>query len=130
MRRLLWGKKQFLSLFLLLTPIVFADNTSSYEDFARTHAIIGIESTRTVKFVYRNMMKHGWQGKPIKVADIDGVYYIFDGHHRFFSAKKAGIPVEYEIVPEENWIDYFYRSADEILSAADYALDFDDDIRL
>jgi RHS repeat-associated protein len=87
----------------------------------KTHPISGNPSSRTVAD-YVKKIKNGKSIDPIKVAEItnqNGVerLYVLDGHHRVEAAIRTNTKIKYEVISPENYKNYNYDNADEILDA-------------
>jgi uncharacterized ParB-like nuclease family protein len=82
-----------------------------------TENLNGAKSSETVG-ANMAILNSGGSLKPIKVAQINGKLYVLDGHHRVEAARRTQKSVSYEIVPENQYKDYGYKSATEITHAA------------
>ncbi|MFJ2816854.1 ParB/RepB/Spo0J family partition protein [Streptomyces sp. NPDC087294] len=83
----------------------------------RTEALSGNASKRNVDNLTASMKDGGWQGDPIKVAQHNDELYILDGHHRVAAAKRAGIDVPYQVVPEEDLLARYPGGIDDVTTA-------------
>jgi RHS repeat-associated protein len=90
---------------------------SPASDFKRLETISGKQSSRTVG-ANMKIINSGGELAPIKVAEIDGTKYILDGHHRVEAAVRTGTEVKYQIIPQDQWSAYGYKSGNEIKIAA------------
>lgn len=84
----------------------------------RTHEIGGKASTKTVDVIAESMRESGYVGSPIAAANVNGRWFIFDGHHRSAAARITGTAVQIELVPASMYGRYGYSTAAEIVHAA------------
>ncbi|MFF8279992.1 RHS repeat-associated core domain-containing protein [Streptomyces lateritius] len=100
------------------TPVLVHNcGTADPYSLKRTEALSGNASKRNVDNLTASMKEGGWQGDPIKVAQKNGELYILDGHHRVAAAKRAGIEVPYQVVPEEELLARYSGGIDEVTTA-------------
>ncbi|MFD4218228.1 RHS repeat-associated core domain-containing protein [Streptomyces griseus] len=100
------------------TPVLVHNcGTTGPYSLKRTEALSGNASKRNVDNLTASMKEGGWQGDPIKVAQSNGELYILDGHHRVAAAKRAGIEVPYQVVPEEELLGRYSGGIDEVITA-------------
>nr|WP_268808794.1 ParB N-terminal domain-containing protein [Pseudobacteriovorax antillogorgiicola] len=81
----------------------------------------GNKSSKNVKNLIQSMKANGWQGSPISVIEHKGAKYILDGHHRAAAARRAGVNVPYNKVPESGLSSFGYKSIDDVIQAASEA---------
>ncbi|MGI5438449.1 polymorphic toxin-type HINT domain-containing protein [Streptomyces shenzhenensis] len=100
------------------TPVL-VHNCGTADPFSlkRTEALSGNASKRNVDNLTASMKDGGWQGDPIKVAQHNDELYILDGHHRVAAAKRAGIDVPYQVVPEEDLLARYPGGIDDVTTA-------------
>ena len=65
---------------------------------ARSHAISGRASSRSVNEIADSMRSQGYVGDAIKVVESDGRMIIVDGHHRAAAAIRTRTPVDVEVI--------------------------------
>ncbi|WP_073921108.1 RHS repeat-associated core domain-containing protein [Streptomyces sp. CB00455] len=100
------------------TPVLVHNcGTADPHSLKRTEALSGNASKRNVDNLTASMKEGGWQGGPIKVAQHNDELYILDGHHRVAAAKRAGIDVPYQVVPEEELIARYSGGIDDVITA-------------
>ena len=101
-----------------VTPVL-VHNCGTADPFSlkRTEALSGNASKRNVDNLTASMKDGGWQGDPIKVAQHNDELYILDGHHRVAAAKRAGIDVPYQVVPEEDLLARYPGGIDDVTTA-------------
>ncbi len=85
--------------------------------FSRTHGLSGNADSRIVQSIMDDMRINGWNGDPIKVLETGGQRYVLDGHHRLEAARRVGIDVQYESIPETSLGAFGYKSVDEVIGA-------------
>jgi len=99
------------------TTTVNKVNTATPNEFKPTEQLKGNKSAKAVGDI-QGKMEANETIPPIEVAEIDGIKYTINGHHRVEAAIRVPYKLEYKVLEEPEWQAYGYKTEADIKSAS------------